>query len=95
MAVWELGLLNAKGRIEFLQPIEDWVRQGLALPGFRLGQVTPEIALLCHNLPGSLHQDPIDRLFVATAIVLPATLVTRDKTLLSYGAQGHVKVLAA
>lgn len=95
IAIWELGLLNQKGRIGFREPIEDWVFTSLALPGIRLADLTPEIALLCNRLPGPLHSDPADRIIVATAIERAATLVTRDKALLSYGAEGHVKVLRA
>ena len=95
IAVWEVALLNAKGRIDLNGNIRDWVSEALAVPGYQLALLTPEIAVLCHNLPGDLHGDPVDRMMVATAIDLAATLVTRDEALLSYGAQGHVKVLAA
>ncbi len=95
IAVWEVALLDAKGRIELGSSAEDWIAEALTIPGYQLALLTPEIAVLCHNLPGDLHADPVDRMMVATAIDLAATLVTRDGTLLSYGAQGHVKVLAA
>lgn len=95
IAVWEVALLTARGRIELSGPVEDWVAEALAAPGYQLALLTSEIALLCHSLPGGLHADPVDRMMVATAIDLAATLVTRDKTLLSYGAEGHVKVLRA
>lgn len=95
IAVWEVALLNARGRIELSRPVEDWVAEALAAPGYQLALLTSEIALLCHDLPGSLHADPVDRMMVATAIDLAATLVTRDKALLAYGAKGHVEVLRA
>ncbi len=95
IAVWEIALLDAKGRIELSSPVDDWVAEALAVPGYQLALLTPKIAVLCHNLPGDLHADPVDRMMVATAIDLAATLITRDEALLSYGAQGHVKVLAA
>ncbi len=95
IAVWEIALLDAKGRIELGSPVDDWVAEALAVPGYQLALLTPKIAVLCHNLPGDLHADPVDRMMVATAIDLAATLITRDEALLSYGAQGHVKVLAA
>ena len=95
IAVWEVALLAAKGRIELGIPTGDWIAEALAIQGYQLALLTPEIAVLCHNLPGDLHADPVDRIVVATAIDLAATLVTRDDALLSYGSQGHVKVLAA
>ena len=95
IAVWELGMLSARGRINFEPSVRDWVFSSLTLPGIRLAQLTPDIALLCNALPGSLHADPADRMIVATAIDLDATLVTRDRALLAYGAEGHVTVLEA
>ena len=95
IAVWEVGMLDSKHRIEILRPVEDWVADALALPGYQLAPLTPDIALLCHRLPGELHGDAADRMIVATTMALDATLVTRDKRLLAYGALGHVKVLAA
>ena len=44
-------------------------------------------------LPGKLPKDPTDRIMAATARELGATLITRDRALLDYGAQGHVAVL--
>jgi PIN domain nuclease of toxin-antitoxin system len=95
ITVWEAALLDAKGRIDLCGNIQDWVAKALAVPGYQLALLTAEIAVLCHHLPGDLHAAPADRMMVATAIDLATTLVTRDESLLSYGAQGHVGVLAA
>jgi PIN domain nuclease of toxin-antitoxin system len=40
------------------------------------------------------HGDPADRLLVATARTLPATLITRDAKILSYSEAGHLRALA-
>ena len=42
-----------------------------------------------------MHGDPADRVIVATARHLRATLVTADAKLLTYGRSGHVAVLEA
>ena len=44
-------------------------------------------------LPPGLHEDPGDRLLVATARVLGLAIVTRDRKILDYAAMGHVKVV--
>jgi len=44
-------------------------------------------------LPGKPPKDPTRRIIAATARELGATLMTRDRALLDYGAQGHVAVL--
>jgi PIN domain nuclease of toxin-antitoxin system len=44
-------------------------------------------------LPGELHADPADRLLIATARQLGVPLVTRDRRILDYAAQGHVDAI--
>jgi PIN domain nuclease of toxin-antitoxin system len=38
-------------------------------------------------------RDPMDRILIATARELAATLVTRDRAIIGYGAQGNVSVV--
>ena len=45
-------------------------------------------------LPGDIHGDPMDRILVASARILEMILVTRDKPILAYGREGHVRTLA-
>jgi PIN domain nuclease of toxin-antitoxin system len=47
----------------------------------------------CHRLPSQLHDDPVDRILVATARIEGLTLVTRDRALLDYATQGHLRAL--
>jgi PIN domain nuclease of toxin-antitoxin system len=92
ISVWELAMLEAKGRIVLSRSIDEWVRAALTAPGLRLADLTPEIALESTRLPGAPHGDPADRMIVATARVLGGTLVTCDDRILAYGAEGHVRV---
>ena len=95
ISVWEVAMLVSKGRLAMAMPVGEWCRQALALPGFSLAPLTPDVAIESCQLPGVIHPDPADRMIVATARVLGATLVTRDEKLLAYGAAGHVVTLAA
>ncbi len=95
ISVWEVAMLKAKGRIVLAKPCAQWVREALSAPGLSLTPLTPEIAVESCQLPGSFHDDPADRLIVATARVADATLVTKDERIFAYGAAGHVSVLAA
>jgi len=92
ISVWELAMLEAKGRITLSRSIDEWVRAALTAPGLRLVDLTPEISLESTRLPGSPHGDPADRMIVATARVLGGTLVTCDDQILSYGDEGHLRV---
>ena len=47
------------------------------------------------RLPGEFHADPADRLIVATARHRRVPLVTADRAILAYAAEGHVRVIDA
>jgi PIN domain nuclease of toxin-antitoxin system len=87
ISVWELGMLEAKGRIVLGSPCEKWVATALALPGLRLIGLEPEI------LPGEMHGDPADRILAATARERDAVLATADERLVEYGKAGFMRVL--
>jgi PIN domain nuclease of toxin-antitoxin system len=92
---WEIGMLVAKGRLVLDRDVTDWLQAALSLPGIRVAPLEPALAVASTRLPGQLHGDPADRLIVATARHLGATLVTADAALLAYGQLGHVGVLSA
>ena len=92
MSVWEVGLLHAKQRVVLGLALPIWVQRAIA-PPIAASALTPEIAMSCHQLPGQFHDDPIDRILVATARAEDLTLVTRDRAILDYAAQGHVRAL--
>ena len=93
ISVWEIGMLECKGRIQLSAPCEQWVREALAMPGLSLAPLTPEIALASTRLPQPFHGDPCDRIIVATARALGARLVTRDAKILAYSRKRHVATL--
>lgn len=95
VSVWEIALLESRGRLELPIPVSEWIRQALDRPEFELVGLEPEIAVESCNLPGGFHADPADRFLVATARLKNAVIVTRDKRILSYGKQGHVRTIAA
>ena len=93
ISVWEVAMLENKGRLIFKTSASQWVKQALISPGLRLAPLTPEIAVESCHLPGAFHGDPADRMIVATARLEEAILVTRDKKILNYAKQGHVNTL--
>lgn len=95
IAIWEIATLVRKNRLDLERPTREWVARALSHPGLSAHPLTPEIAVGSNELPGRIHGDPADRIMIATARALDATLVTRDKNILDYGAQGHVDVLPA
>jgi PIN domain nuclease of toxin-antitoxin system len=93
ISVWEIGMLEAKGRIVLGSPCEKWVATALALPGLRLIGLEPEIAVASSRLPGEMHGDPADRILTATARERNAVLATADERLVEYGKAGFMRVL--
>jgi PIN domain nuclease of toxin-antitoxin system len=91
ISVWELGMLEAKGRIRLKSSCEEWVREALATPGLALAPLTPEIALESSRLPGPFNGDP-RRIIVATARRMGARLMTRDKQLIQCARKCHVAI---
>jgi PIN domain nuclease of toxin-antitoxin system len=58
ISIWEVGLLESKGRLDLNGDCEQWIEEALAMPGLSLVPLTREIALDCTRLPGTLHGDP-------------------------------------
>ena len=93
ISVWELGMLEAKQRIQLHAPCEQWVSEALATPGLTLAPLTPEIALDSSRLPTPFHGDPADRIIMATARRMSARLLTRDQKLIEYARRHHVPLV--
>lgn len=98
VSAWELGLLarprSGAPRLRLTPTPEAWFDTLLAQPGFAEAPLTIAIALAASRLPGEFHQDPADRLLVATARELDVPFVTRDRRILEYGEAGHVRTIA-
>ncbi|HVN06463.1 MAG TPA: type II toxin-antitoxin system VapC family toxin [Bryobacteraceae bacterium] len=95
ISVWEIALLESKGRVQMHMDCMEWVRRALETPGLTLVPLTPEIAVESTRLPGEFHADPADRILVATARNIGAPLLTRDRALIAYGRKRHARIMAA
>jgi PIN domain nuclease of toxin-antitoxin system len=95
ITLWEIGLLVSKGRLKLGADVMDWVRDALRVPGVALVGLEPEIAVASTRLPFEMRADPADRILVATARHLRATLVTADGALLTLARQEHFLAMDA
>jgi PIN domain nuclease of toxin-antitoxin system len=93
ISAWEIGMLTAKGRLQLLIRPERWFANLFDVPNVRPAEMSPDLLIASSYLPGKPPNDPTDRIIAATARELGATLITRDRALLSYGAQGHMSVV--
>jgi PIN domain nuclease of toxin-antitoxin system len=94
ITAWEIGLLTARGRMGFHIAPQLWFRRLMAVPGMELADLSPDVLLASSFLPGTPPRDPADRVLAATARECGYVLVTRDRPLLNYAAQGHIKALS-
>jgi PIN domain nuclease of toxin-antitoxin system len=85
---WEIALLVSKDRLQLGTDLMQWIHVALAKPGVKLAPLEPEIAVASTRLPFEIHGDPADRILVATARHLGATLVTADASLLELAGKG-------
>ena len=82
---WEVATLWSLGRIQLSLPLREWLDKAVAPPLVRRHGISPAVAAESAALPESFHRDPADRILVATARVLGATLVTQDQRIVDSG----------
>ncbi|MCI5179746.1 MAG: type II toxin-antitoxin system VapC family toxin [Candidatus Electrothrix sp. AW3_4] len=87
---WEFCKLLEKKKLGISCPPEEWLKQALDMPKFRLVELTPIIAYRSTSLPQPFHNDPGDQILIATAREENATLLTKDGKIQQYS---HVKTL--
>lgn len=90
ISLWEIAMLVAKERLALGQDVRTWIDNVIGLDGLEIAELLPHISLDAVSLPGSFHPDPADRMIVATARYHQAKLVTADRQILDYAAQGHL-----
>lgn len=84
ISLWEIAMLVKKDRLQFSIDVRAWINKVVQLPYLQL--VAPDHTILVQSvfLPEPFHADPADRIIVATALILKATLVTKDEKIRKY-----------
>jgi len=90
ISAWEVALLVARKRLEFTLDVADWVAKSEMLPFVQFVPVDNDIAIKSVRLPEPIHDDPADRIIIASAMSCGAPLVTKDASIQEYP---HVKTL--
>lgn len=93
ITAWEVGLLASKGRFKSSLSPQRWFERLRSLAGIDLCELNADVLLGSSFLPGSFHKDPADRILAATAREFGYTVVTRDRALLAYAAQGYLSAV--
>jgi len=93
ITAWEVGMLASKRRFKSSYSPQRWLERLLALPNVRLAEMPPQMLLQSSLLPGTLPNDPADRIIAATAREYGFTVMTRDRPLLDYAREGHLSAI--
>jgi PIN domain nuclease of toxin-antitoxin system len=93
ITAWEVGMLVSKKRLALNRPPLVWFNEMLE-QGIELAPLSPDILVASSTLPDPRLRDPADRIIAATARALNLRLMTRDKPLLGFAAEGHVTAIA-
>lgn len=93
VSLFEIVALHTAGRLRLAHSPEQWLESSIERAGVRLAEVTRDVAIDAGLIPRTALADPLDRLLVATAHQLGATLLTGDATVLAYATRTkHVRV---
>lgn len=92
ISIWEVGtkLRRHPGSLDLGLPFADWLAIAAQPSLVRVLPIDTEIARLANTLPGAFHEDPADRLIVATAMHHRLVLITSDEKIIAYP---HVRSL--
>ncbi len=90
ISAWEVALLVAKNRLQLAMDVTDWMVKAESVPFVHFVPVDNTIAVKSVTLPGPLHDDPADRIIIATALSKGSAILTKDKRILQYP---HVKTI--
>ncbi|MBA4071775.1 MAG: hypothetical protein C0497_08080 [Gemmatimonas sp.] len=84
ISYWEVAVKAAKGKLGLTAAPADWLQRAEQAPGIRFQPITRQILLRSALLAGAAHNDPADRILMATAQLVGLPLVTADRQIISY-----------
>ena len=94
ISAWEIATLQSRSRLSLTMPVQIWFDRFIAARGVVLCAMPPKVLIDSASLPANPPPDPADRILLASARAYGLTLVTRDRALLDYAGEGHVRALA-
>ncbi len=90
ISAWEISMLVARGRLVLSMDVDSWLSTVAQVDAVRFLPLEVDVATKSVVLPGEFHNDPADRMIVATARKLAVPLVTKDEKIRAYP---HVKTI--
>lgn len=81
ISLWEVQMAYAKKRFQPEDPFEVWLRAATQPAVVQVVTIDTAVAMALNSLPAGFHNDPADRLIVATARAHAFPLATHDSTI--------------
>ena len=81
---WEVAMLVSKSRLQLAMDAAIWLDRAMQAPGIASMPVTREVLVHSTRLPGTPNGDPADRILLAHAQILGASLMTCDRGIIAY-----------
>jgi|UniRef100_UPI003783FF31 PIN domain nuclease of toxin-antitoxin system len=83
ISAFEIGVKHRKGKLDLDMSPEEWWNLAVTHHGLQVLPITDTVVLASTALPG-LHADPCDRIIIATAEGIHASIVTSDQLITQY-----------
>lgn len=84
ISYWEVAVKAAKTKLAFSVDVAVWLQRAEQAPGIRFQALTRPVLLQSTRLTGAVHNDPADRMLIATSQVHGIPLVTADRQIIAY-----------
>lgn len=84
ISYWEVAVKAAKKQLTLSVDAAIWLQRAERAPGIRFLPLERDVLLLSARLSGTAHNDPADRMLIASAQINNIPLVTADKLIINY-----------
>ena len=81
ISLWETQMLHSKGRLQLQVPFARWLMEASLPDVVQIVPLTAHVVLSVDALPARFHGDPADRIIVASALAVGASLFTKDRAI--------------
>ncbi|WP_341789675.1 type II toxin-antitoxin system VapC family toxin [Rickettsia endosymbiont of Polydrusus tereticollis] len=93
ISIWEIAMLESKGRIALSVSLADWIDKLLSIPGLNLIDLSVSVLIQSCFLTHYEHKDPADRFIIASARANNSYLLTFDQKIIQYANLGYLKIV--
>ncbi|KJV81107.1 PIN domain protein [Rickettsia hoogstraalii str. RCCE3] len=93
ISIWEVAMLENKGKIVLSISLNDWINKLLSIPGLNLIDLSVSVLIESCFLPNYEHKDPADRFIIASTRNNNSYLFTCDQKIIEYANLGYLKII--